>query len=62
MLLVSLPLGILLGCFCSKIFNFKKQRLTPTSQHCYEEVKLQKQPKFAMNMTDNEAYALPIGT
>ena len=62
MLLVSLPLGILLGCLFSRVCRFQKKKVSPTSQPLpkYEEVELKIQPEpVVMEMIENEAYARP---
>ena len=55
-LLVSLPLGVFFGCFCFRIFSFRKNRvdnIVSQTLPVYEEVKVPES-----TVIDNEAYAI----
>ena len=52
------PLGVLLGYICFRFFRDRGNTISSHSLSVYEEVK-PKQESTAMDMNDNEAYAIP---
>ena len=57
-LLVSFPLGMLLGCVWYRFCHFKKKRVGQQPRNIYEEVE-KPVNTAAMDMVNNDAYAIP---
>ena len=61
MLLVSLPLGMLLGCVWYRFCHFQKKRVGQQPRNTYEEVGRPANTAI-MDMVNNDAYAMPIAS